>query len=362
MKRAAICVADPWNYIPDYESDYSIMVINPGSHPDRIQYLLDNADYSVLVTKDQVTYRDGGDYPGERLFWYTSGTTGDSKFYSFSHSNVDHAISSVISAYNLTANDRYVSVMPLWHAHGQMFYHVAKKIGMETAYLNFNRIHSIVDYSPTFITAVPEILKLLVKQKFDSLRFVRTASAALSNANYHLFKNAFDVPVIEAFGMTETCSQCFTNPLYGEQRIGTIGHPAGVEAQIVDGRLHLQGPAIFKSGWFDTQDLAEVDDDGYYKIVGRAVDTINIRGVKYNPLSIEQQIMEKIPGVGECVIFGTDRIKCLYTGDIDPVLIRNFLTSINNHCRPVLLQRVDQIPVSPPIGKISKKWLDKNYT
>jgi long-subunit acyl-CoA synthetase (AMP-forming) len=362
MKRAVICVPNPWNHIPDYESEYSIMVINPALPLERIKYLLDNADYSLLVNVNGVEHRNGNDYPNERLFWYTSGTTGDSKFYSFSHDKVEHAISNVVNSYNLTANDRYVSIMPLWHAHGQMFYHVAKKLGMEINYLAINRIHSIADFQPTFITAVPDILKLLVKQQFNSLRFVRTASAALSDQLYYLFKNAFNVPVIEAFGMTETCSQCFTNPLYGEQRIGTIGYPAGVEAQIVDGRLHLQGPAIFKSGWFDTQDLAEVDDDGYYKIVGRAVDTINIRGVKYNPLSLEQQIMEKIPGVGECVIFGTDRIKCLYTGDIDPVLIRNFLIGINNHCRPVLLQRVDQIPVDPLIGKLSKKWLNTNYT
>lgn len=360
MKRAVICVPDPWNYLPRYDKDYSVMVINPDANTERIQYLLDNSDYSILVTQENEYYRDGGDYEDERFFWYTSGTTGDSKFYSFSWDKVERQIDNIIDCYNLTANDRYVSVMPLWHAHGQMFYYVARKLGIETNFLPMNRVHGIVDYNPTFITAVPDILKLLVKQKFKDLRFVRTASSPLNESTYHTLQHAFGVPIIEAFGMTESCSHCFTNPLYGEQRAGTIGLPAGIEAKIENGHLYIQGPSVFKEGWFDTQDLAEQDSAGYYKIVGRAVDTINIRGIKYNPASLEQQIISRVTNIGECVIFGKNKIKCLYVGDVDPNEIRDFLIGINPHCRPRILEQVEKIPLNAT-GKISRTYLDTQY-
>ena len=175
-----------------------------------------------------------------------------------------------------------------------------------------------------------------------------------------LFRSWSQSPVIEAFGMTEALSHCFTNPLYGEQRIGTVGLPSGIDAKIEDGQLHIQGPCIFTTGWFNTQDLVEQDSAGYYKIVGRAVDTINIRGIKYNPNSIEQQLHTKIKKLEQCVIFGKTKIKCLYVGDIDKQIILRILLDINQNCRPVVLEQVEKIPVNN-VGKISRSYLDILY-
>jgi acyl-coenzyme A synthetase/AMP-(fatty) acid ligase len=360
MKRAVICVANPWDYISKYENQYSIMVLNPASTAERNRYLLDNADWSVLVTDDNEQYRDGNDYPNEKLFWYTSGTTGDSKFCSFTQAQVDHVANKMIEAYDLTSNDRYVSIMPLWHAHGQMLYWVSQKLNMETTFLPITKLSSLHTYHPTFLSAIPDILKAAMKQNLDSLRFVRSASAALPTQLYTIMKDTFQVPVLESFGMTETCSHCFTNPLHGEQRIGTIGTPSGVEAKIENGHLFVKGIAVAHSGWFDTGDLVEQDTAGYYKILGRVQDRINVRGFKLNPLNLENQIREALPELKELAIFGTDTVKCVYSGPYTDRQIFDELNKLGQYCRPSIVKQLVEIPKNNS-GKISRSLLNSIY-
>ena len=359
MKRAVLCVPNPQDYI-DQLTDYSIMIVNPDSPDSRKQYLLDRADWSLKISSDGHEYRSGNDYADERLFWYTSGTTGDSKFCSFTQSQLDHLAHTICRAYNITSDDRYVSIMPLWHSHGQGFYWASRLAGCKTNFVTIKNIKNIVEYAPTFITAVPDVLNVIGRFKFDNLRFIRSASAALPDQLYCDLRTKFNVPVIEAFGMTESLSHCFTNPLYGEQRMGTIGFPDGIDADIIDTRLYIRGTTLFTNDWYDTGDLAQRDNDGYYKIIGRFKDQINIKGIKINPVSIEQQLLEAIPEIQHCVIFGHNQVKCLIVGDVAHNKIQNFLTSLGKHCRASQIQVVDSIPISPS-GKVSRSWLDTNY-
>ena len=360
MKRAILCVENPQDYIPRLD-DYSIMIINPNATPARNQYLMANSDWSLLITDTEEKTRDGADYPNERVLWYTSGTTGDSKFCSFSQRQLNHMAETIVLAYDLTENDRYVSIMSLWHAHGQGFYWATQMAGCETHYVPAKDIRSMPKYSPTFITAIPDILRVVGEFEFDAnLRFIRSASAPLPDAVYRHLRYKFDIPVIEAFGMTEAMSHCFTNPLHGERRIGTVGLPSGIEAQIHKGHLLIRGPTLSRTEWFDTGDLAEQDEAGYYRILGRSRDQINVKGVKLNPISLEKQLLETIPGLIECTIFGTDHVKCVYVGSCTPDSIRDFLLTLGNHCRPVLIEAVDTIPLNAT-GKISRTLLNSMY-
>lgn len=359
MRRAVICVDNPQDYINQLD-DYSIMIINPQAPVTRKQYLLAKSDYSLLITKDGIQERTGSDYPNERLLWYTSGTTGDSKFCSFTQQQLNHMAKTIVSTYDLTKNDRYVSLMSLWHAHGQGFYWATQLAGCETHFLSVANIRQLPSLNPTFITAIPDVLKTVGQFDFDQLRFIRGASSALPDLLYKHLQNKFGVPVIEAFGMTEALSHCFTNPLYGEKRIGTVGLPDGIEADIVDGQLYIKGPSVFVDDWYNTGDLAERDEQGYYRILGRHRDQINVRGIKINPISIENQLLHSIPDIGDCAVFGNDGLKCIYTGDVDPQTIKSFLIGLGIQCKPVLLKQVDSIPVSPS-GKISRTWLNCQY-
>ena len=360
MKRAVLCVPNPHDYI-DKLDEYSIMIINPEAPDARKQYLLDHADWSLKITSHEELWRDGGDYANERVFWYTSGTTGDSKFYGFSQQQVDIMARRIAASYDLGPNDRYVGIMPLWHAHGQGFYWGTRLMGCETHFVDLKNLRHMSKYSPTFVTAIPDFLKVVAGQKFDNLRFLRSASAPLPNKLFADLQERYQVPVIEAFGMTEALSHCFTNPLHGEQRMGTVGLPDGIEARIdQDSRLWIRGPCMCQPDWYDTGDLAQQDEKGYFKIVGRSKDQINVRGIKINPTSLENQLQAGIGDIGDCVIFGTDTVKCLYTGDCSKKNIADFLLGRGSHCKPRLIQRVDQIPISPS-GKISRSWLDQQF-
>lgn len=360
MKRAVICVSNPQDYIPLYEKDYSIMILNPAAPADRNQYLLNNSDWSLFVTADNVQERDGADYPGEKVYWYTSGTTGDSKFYGFTQLQVDHVCRQMIEAYNITSNDRYVSVMSLWHAHGQMLYWVSRMVGMETHFVPVSRLQTVSDYYPTFISGIPDILKALLKQTFTDLRFVRSASAALPPQLYSTMKQRFGVPVLESFGMTESCSHCLTNPLEGEQRIGTVGLPNGVEARLENNKLFIKGPAVAQADWFDTGDLAEQDDHGYYRILGRSVDRINVRGYKLDPLSLENKLYAALPEIKELAVFGSDTVKCIYNGPYATQQVKDILRSMGQQCHPSYISQVDEIPKTIS-GKISRTYLNTIY-
>lgn len=360
MKRAVLCVDNPQDYIPKLD-DYSIMIINPNATPVRNQYLLDNSDWSLFITATEEKYRDGADYPDERVLWYTSGTTGDSKFCSFTQLQLNQMAKNIAQEYDLTKNDRYVSIMSLWHAHGQGFYWASQLAECETHYVSARDIRTMSKYSPTFITAIPDILKVIGDLEFDNnLRFIRSASAPLPDALFKHLHRKFNIPIIEAFGMTEAMSHCFTNPLHGELRMGTVGLPSGIEAHIDNGHLFIRGFTLSENKWFDTGDLAEQDEKGYYKILGRSRDQINIKGSKLNPLSLENQLLNSIVGLRDCVIFGTDTVKCLYVGDCNKDDIVNFLLSLGKHCRPTILESVQSIPLNPT-GKVSRGLLDSLY-
>jgi acyl-coenzyme A synthetase/AMP-(fatty) acid ligase len=360
MKRAVLCVENPQDHI-DQLDDHSIMIVNPSASLSRQKYLLDNADWSVLITDQGIQYRNGGNFANERVFWYTSGTTGDSKFCSFTQEQIDMTAETICSSYDLSANDRYVSIMPLWHAHGQGFYWAAKRAQCETHFVKVQDIRCLPAYSPTFVTAVPDILRVVSQLNLDHLRFVRSASAPLSAVLYQQLVDRFGVPVCEAFGMTEALSHCFTNPLHGQQRAGTVGLPDGIEADVVDGQLYIQGPCVFQPGWYNTGDLAQRDEQGYYKILGRHRDQINIRGKKLNPESLEKQLLAGISGLENCVIFGSASVKCLYVGACNSTDIAQFLLTLEQHCRATMVKQVDSIPLSPS-GKISRSWLDQQYS
>jgi acyl-coenzyme A synthetase/AMP-(fatty) acid ligase len=358
MKRVALCVPNPQDYIPQL-TDYSLVIINPATPESRMNYLLDNADWSLLITPAGEQYRDGSDYPNERALWYTSGTTGDSKFRSFTQAQLDFQAKNICSCYNITANDRYLSIMPLWHSHGQGLYWAMQYAGCEVKYIQTAQLADTIDYDPTIISAIPDFLKLFTRQTFKNLRFVRSASSSLPDALYYKLREWSGVPVIESFGMTEAASHCFTNPLYGEQRIGTVGLPSGIEAKIVNRELYIQGPSVFQPGWYNTGDYAEQDSAGYYCILGRVTDRLTIKGYKIDPVSIENQLYNML-AVDEIVVFGDDKVMCVYRGNVEPDQVKQALIAVDPRCNPRFLQQVKEIPKNNA-GKISRSLLKELY-
>jgi acyl-coenzyme A synthetase/AMP-(fatty) acid ligase len=249
--------------------------------------------------------------------------------------------------------------MPLWHGHGQSFYWVTKRLNCERNFLSVKDVMSIPHYQPTFLTAIPHILKLFLRCKLSNLRFIRSGAAPMPATLYQELKEKFKVPVLESCGFTESLNIGFCNRI-GREVQGTVGLPVGIEAKINQGHLEIKGPSVFVDGWYDTGDLAEQDDFGNFKLLGRSKDQINVKGIKINPLSLESNLTKNFSEIGEVVIFGTDSVKCLYTGSTEPIKIKKFLGNLGQYCWPTIVKQVNEIPLSPG-GKVSRHFLNMLY-
>jgi long-chain acyl-CoA synthetase len=141
------------------------------------------------------------------------------------------------------------------------------------------------------------------------------------------FFHAIGVPVAELWGMSETCGYGTTNPpaSKGKIKIGTVGPPApGCEVKLAeDGELLVRGPFVMRGyrnqedktretldddGWLHTGDVAEIDEDGYVKIVDRKKELIiNAAGKNMSPANIESELKSAGPLIGQAAVVGDRR-------------------------------------------------------
>jgi long-subunit acyl-CoA synthetase (AMP-forming) len=139
------------------------------------------------------------------------------------------------------------------------------------------------------------------------------------------FFHAIGVPVAELWGMSETCGYGTTNPPQGKIKIGTVGPPApGCEVKLAeDGELLVKGAFVMRGyrnlddktketltddGWLMTGDIAEIDDEGYVKIVDRKKELIiNAAGKNMSPANIESELKSAGPLIGQAAVIGDRR-------------------------------------------------------
>ena len=151
-----------------------------------------------------------------------------------------------------------------------------------------------------------------------NLKLALTGAAPIDPEIIRFF-HAAGVPVLEAWGMTETSTGGTAN-LPGASKVGTVGRALpGVEVRIADdGELLVRGPNVFQGyynnqeatdetiidGWLHTGDLATIDDEGYVSITGRKKEIIITAGGKnITPVNIEA-LVKRHPLVSQCVVVG----------------------------------------------------------
>ena len=280
----------------------------------------------------------------DALLIYTSGSTGQPKGSLFSHEKVLAGGWNSIIPHELSATDRSLCVLPLYHINAETVTLVSTlltggTVVMPHRFLVRHFWDWIADYQCTWSAIVPTIISQLLDWEdpplregrvLDRIRFMRSSSAPLAPSLHRAFEEKFKILLIEAMGSTECGGNIFSNPLPpGADKIGTPGRPYGFEARIVSpegddvssgepGEIYLRGPSIMKGyyknpegtssvlgpdGWLRTGDLAYADEDGYFHIVGRAKELIIKGGMNIAPRQIDD-VLESHPSVLEAAALG----------------------------------------------------------
>ena len=271
----------------------------------------------------------------------TSGTTSRPKVVPLTHERVCRSARSTSTALGLTTQDRCLGVMPLFHIHGLVGALLAslaaggRLISAPTFSTPefFERIESC---RPTWYTAVPMMHQTMLAYArthpkaplFHTLRLIRSCSTALSPRLMEELERVFEVPVVEAYGMTEAAHEVSCNPLPPlARKAGSVGVATGADVAILDanhqllppgrtGAIVVKGPSVvagyddptdddrpaFSDGWFRTGDQGHLDEDGYLFITGRTKEMINRGGEKVAPREVEAVVLEH-PAVSETVAF-----------------------------------------------------------
>jgi acyl-CoA synthetase (AMP-forming)/AMP-acid ligase II len=275
------------------------------------------------------------------LVLHTSGTTSRPKMVPLAHKNVCASAAHTRSTLALTAGDRGLVIMPLFHIHGLVAAVLAPlSAGGEVSCTSgFNALKFfgwMGEVRPTWYTGVPTMHQAILLRaphnadvvRSHRLRFIRSSSSALPPTVIAELERVFAVPVIEAYGMTEAAHQMASNPLPpGQRKPGTVGRAAGPAVRVVDlhgksvpagtpGEIVIRGPNVMKEyesnpkanaeafydGWFRTGDQGMMDAEDYLSITGRLKEIINRGGEKISPREVDEIIMLH-PAVHQCVTF-----------------------------------------------------------
>jgi malonyl-CoA/methylmalonyl-CoA synthetase len=281
------------------------------------------------------------------LIVYTSGTTGKPKGAVTTHANLCSQVECLVAAWEWTAADRILHVLPLHHVHGIVnvlccalwsgaVCEMLSRFDAEEVWRRFEsgRI--------TLFMAVPVIYHRLLaawesaapdrraamREACGHLRLMVCGSAALPVPLLEAWRIATGHVLLERYGMTEI-GMALSNPLHGARRPGTVGRPLpGVEVRLVDeagqpaaagepGEIEVRGGNVFleywgrpsetavafRDGWFRTGDIGACRD-GVYSILGRSnIDIIKTGAYKVSALEIEQELLGRTD-IEECAVVG----------------------------------------------------------
>lgn len=275
------------------------------------------------------------------LLLHTSGTTSKPKLVPLTHRNLCASARNIAASLELDASDRCLNVMPLFHIHGLAAallasIHAGASLVCSPGFRAAEFLGWLREFRPTWYTAVPTVHQAILAsgKQFRSLfkevplRFLRSCSAALAPQLMAELEDTFEVPVIEAYGMTEAAHQIATNPLPpGERKPGSVGTAVGVEVAILGengeplgegarGEVGIRGETVtpgyvdnpaaneaaFLNGWFRTGDEGYLDPDGYLFLAGRLKEMINRGGEKIAPREIDEALLAH-PAVAQAVAF-----------------------------------------------------------
>ena len=337
---------------------------------------------------------------------YTSGTTGKPKGAKLTHGNFTANALNLIDAWQMTADDRLLLSLPLFHVHGlgnglHTWLALGYRMRLLERFLKETIAGEFLDFRPTVFFGVPTMYERLLDTPPETAReiggFVRlfvSGSAPLPAATLARFGELFGHTILERYGMSETLMNT-SNPYDGERRPGSVGLPLPhvlirlcdpeTGDEVSDGKMgevQIRGSSVFAGYWrqpeataeaftddgfFRSGDLGVRSPDGYVTLQGRSKELIICGGFNVYPREVEEFLMT-LPAVSEAAVMGaSDPLK----GEVPVAFIvaaggkEPDSDALQQACRdglasfkvPKRFVRVDALPRNA-LGKIQKHLLE----
>lgn len=280
------------------------------------------------------------------LVLHTSGSTSRPKVVPLTHANILASAHSTRVAVQLTASDRCLNILPLFHCFGLITTLLSSLLaGASTictpGFAAPTFFVWMAEFCPTWYTAVPTIHQAILSyavlhgamRACSPLRCILSGASSLSPRVLMELEKVFHAPVIEGYGMTETSGYITCNllPPY-TRKPNSVGVAVGTEVAIMDetgrllsagntGEVVVRGANVMHGyanhpganslacthGWLRTGDQGYVDPDGYLFLTGRLKEIINRGGEKIAPREVDDVLMVH-PAVAQAVTFAVPHI------------------------------------------------------
>ncbi|HWR50895.1 MAG TPA: AMP-binding protein [Bryobacteraceae bacterium] len=339
------------------------------------------------------------------LLLHTSGTTARPKLVGLTHRNLWLSSKAVADTLRLTPDDRCLSIMPFFHIHGLVAGLLASLAAGATVCcprgFQATSFFSWLSTSrATWYSAVPAMHQMILSRAprnpevlaSHKLRLIRSSSSPLFAPVWQQLESAFNVPVLNSYGMTEAAHQIASVRLdRGCPSRTSVGMSSGPEVAVMDadgallplratGEIVLRGAQVisgylspasanqtaFSDGWFRTGDEGFLNPEGDLTLTGRLKDIINVGGEKIAPAEIDAALMDH-PAVRQAVAFGVPcsaRGEQVYAAvvlgaDTDARSLQRFLSErLAGFKIPEKIIILDEIPKGPT-GKIQRAGMSK---
>ncbi|PIC63620.1 long-chain fatty acid--CoA ligase [Sporosarcina sp. P13] len=336
---------------------------------------------------------------------YTGGTGGEMKGVMLTHSNLTSNVAQGFEMYGkeITEEEVILTATPLYHVYAMtsamnLGIYIGAAILLIPTFDVRNVLENIQKYKPSFFPGVPKMYNALISypdvHQYDlsCLKNCTCGSAPLPIEIIKRFKQLTGVVIAEGFGLSEASPTTHRNPPVGNPKIGSIGIPIrDTDCKIIDengqalgcnlvGELLIKGPQIMKgylnnasetkkvlqNGWLHTGDLALMDEDGYFFIVGRKKELIIIDGFNIYPQEIEEVLYE-FPGIQEVAVIGVQKsnteelVKAFIvpkedtTLDMDAIIEYCYL-KLTRYKVPKQFEIIGELPRNT-VGKVLKRLL-----
>ncbi|MBF0147642.1 MAG: AMP-binding protein [Magnetococcales bacterium] len=290
--------------------------------------LLHAAWYSLVPHKKILPPAKPGD---TAVLLFTSGSEGTPKGVVLSHGNLLANVQQILTRFDLSTDDVFLNVLPLFHAFGLTVGTLAPlmagaKVFCHPAVLDYRAVPRIAwNISATILAGTDTFLKgygrMADPVDFASLRHCFAGAEPLRNTTHTLWLEKFGIRILEGYGATETAPVLAVN-IPEACRFGSVGRLLpGVEWRLEPipgieegGRLWVHGPNVMQGylridapgvlhplpteenkTWYDTGDVVRVDDEGFLWILGRAKRFAKIGGEMVSLATVETVAMEAWP-------------------------------------------------------------------